>query len=172
MSCSLKPKAMIDTPTLVCFFPRKHERNHDCTYTAGPKKKLVLMGNKAFANFLRSIQSHIGKLNHMVGHLEKQTMGLTARSVGGDLNADQAARDLVKTEHELSRTRKAIEELKKFFVKIKKQWTERGTESLDTSSGHPPLVFLLLLTAIRRIFASSSSMRRSSYRISGRTCST
>ena len=131
-------KAIIHTPTSVRSFPREDERNFDYTYKAGPKKEVVLMGTRAFTNFLISIQGHIGTLNNTVGVLEKRVTTLTARSDGGGPNAEQAARELVETQRELvetqrelvetqrelSKTRTAIEELKKFFVKMKKQWTK------------------------------------------------
>jgi hypothetical protein len=96
----------------------------DYTYKAGPKKEVVLMGNKAFISFLISIQGHIGTLNNVVVVLEKQVTTLTARSEGVGPNIEQAARQLVETRHQLGQTRAAIEELKKFFVKMKKQWTK------------------------------------------------
>ena len=120
-------------------FPREDERNFDYTYKAGPKENVVLMGIKAFTNFLRSIQGHIGTLNNTVGILEKWITALTTRSEGGSPNAEQAARELVETQGQLSKTRTAIEELKKFFMKMKKQWAK----SKDRVIGHvvwaPPL---------------------------------
>jgi hypothetical protein len=82
------------------------------------------MGTRAFTNFLISIQGHIGTRNNTVGVLEKRVTALTARSDGGGPNAEQAARELVETQRELSKTRTAIEELKRFFVKMKRQWTK------------------------------------------------
>ena len=105
-------------------FPREDGRNSDYTYKAGPKKKVVLMGTKAFTNFLISIQDHIETLNITVDLLEKQVTMLAARSEGGGPNARQAARELVESQRQLSKTRVAIEELKKFFVKIKEEWTK------------------------------------------------
>jgi hypothetical protein len=55
--------------------------------------------------------------------LEKWVTALRARSESSGPNAKQAARELVETEHELSKTRTAIMELKKFFVKMK-GWTK------------------------------------------------
>jgi hypothetical protein len=97
-SCSLKRKAIIYTPTSVRSFPREDERSFDYTYKAGPKKEVVLMGTKAFTNFLISIQGHIGTWNNTA---------LTARSGGGGPNAKQAARELVETQGELIKTRTA-----------------------------------------------------------------
>jgi len=78
------------------------------------------MVTKAFTNFLISIQGHIGTLNNTVGILEKRVTALTARSEGGGPNTEQAACELVETQHELNNTRTAMEELKTFFVKMKK----------------------------------------------------
>jgi hypothetical protein len=62
------------------------------------------MGTEAFINFLMSIQGHIGILNNTVGVLEKRATAFTARSEGGGSNAEQAARELVETQGELSKT--------------------------------------------------------------------
>jgi hypothetical protein len=75
------------------------------------------MGTRAFTNFLISIQSHIGPLNTTVGVWEKRVTALTARLEGDGRNAEQAARKLVETQRELNKTRTAIEELKRFFVR-------------------------------------------------------
>ena len=97
------------------------------------------MSTKAFTNFLMSIQGHIGTLNNTVGVLEKRVTALTARSEGGGPNAEQAARELVETQHELSKTRTAIEELKKFFVKMKKQWTKPKDRVIGHVVWAPPV---------------------------------
>jgi len=123
------------------FVSPEHERNFDYTYKAGPKKKVVLMGTRAFANFLTSIQGHIGTLNTSVGILEKRATALTARSEGSGPNAKQAVHELVETQRELGRTRTAIEELKKFFVKMKKQWTKPKDRVIGHVVWAPPLSF-------------------------------
>jgi hypothetical protein len=83
---------MLHTPTLVCSFSQEDERNFDYTYKAGPKKEVVLMGTKAFADFLRSIRGHTGIMNNMVYALEKQVTALMARSEGSGPNADVTLR--------------------------------------------------------------------------------
>jgi hypothetical protein len=80
------------------------------------------MGTKAFTNFLISIQGHIGTLNNTVGVLEKRVTVLKARSESGGPKAEQAERELVETQHELRKIQTAIGELKKFFLKMKKEW--------------------------------------------------
>ena len=97
------------------------------------------MGTKAFTDFLISIQGHIGTLNNTVGVLEKRVTALTARSEGGGPNAEQAARELVETQHELRKTRTAIEELKKFFVKMKIQWTKPKDRVIGHVVWAPPV---------------------------------
>jgi hypothetical protein len=97
------------------------------------------MGTKAFTDFLESIRGHIGTLIRTVGVLEKLVTLLTAKSEGGGPDVQQAARQLVETQHELSKSRTAIEELKKFFVKMKKQWTEPKDRVIGHVVWAPPI---------------------------------
>jgi hypothetical protein len=99
------------------------------------------MGAEAFTNFLMSIQEHISTLNDTVGFLEKRSTTLTARSEGGGPNAEQAAHELVETQRELSKIRTAIEELKKFFVRMKKQWTNPKDRVIGHVVWAPPVSF-------------------------------
>jgi len=125
MSFSPTTKATIPTPMLVrSFFPWADERNSDYTYIARPKKKVVLMGTKAFTNFLISTQGHIGNRNDMVGVLQNWMTALTARMEGGGPNRQQAVDELEETQHELAKTQVAIIQVKKSFVKAKKEWTK------------------------------------------------
>jgi len=78
------------------------------------------VGTRAFTNFLISILGHICTLNNTVEVLEQRVKTLTARSEAGGPNAQQAVGELVETQRELEKTRTAIGELKKFFVKVKK----------------------------------------------------
>ena len=97
------------------------------------------MGTKAFTNFLLSIQYHIGNLNIMTGVLEDQITALTARSKGSGPSADQAARELVETQKQLSKTHTAIEEVKKFFVTMKKQWAKPKDRVIGHVVWAPPI---------------------------------
>jgi len=99
------------------------------------------MGTGAFNNFLTSIQGRIGTLNRTIGILEKRAKALTVRSEGSGPNAEQAAGELVETQRELGRTRTAIEELKKFFVKMKKQWTKPKDRVIGHAIWAPPISF-------------------------------
>jgi hypothetical protein len=99
------------------------------------------MGTKAFTDFLVSIQGRIGILIIMVGILEKKITTLTARSEGGGPNVEQTALELVEAERELSKTQTAIKDLKKFFVKMKKQWTKPKDRVIGHVVWAPPISF-------------------------------
>ncbi|KAG2075854.1 hypothetical protein BDR04DRAFT_1210431 [Suillus decipiens] len=84
-------------------FP-ENKGNNTYSYIAGPKKQVILMGSKAFHNFLISIKGHISIMNSTVDILEK-----------------------------------AIEELKNFFVKMKRQWTKLKDQVIGHVICAPPI---------------------------------
>lgn len=120
------------------FLPQD-ERFFDYTYKAGPKKKVVLIGTRAFDNYLKSIQGRIGILNNTVGILEKRVRSFTAKSKGDGFNAEQATRYLVKTQDELSETQMTIKELKNFFVKMKTQCAKPNDRVIGHVVWAPPV---------------------------------
>ena len=67
--------------------------NSNYTIIAAPKKNVILMGNRGFADLLASIQALIGTINYNVGVLEKNIRSHTASAADGN---KQAAADLVK----------------------------------------------------------------------------
>ncbi|KAH9004279.1 hypothetical protein EDB86DRAFT_2887796 [Lactarius hatsudake] len=115
------------------------EGNNPYSYIAGPKKEVVLMGTDAFTKFLKYIQNHVGTLNAAVSIFETQVTVLTERSAGGGPNAEQAARELVETQQELSKTRTTIKELKKFFLKMKKEWMKPKDRAIGHVVWAPPI---------------------------------
>ena len=76
------------------------------------------MGNKAFVGFLASIQAQIGTLKNTVAVLERWVVMYTKRADAGN---QQAASNLVMTQAELDKKKVAIEELKAFFIKMKRE---------------------------------------------------
>ena len=64
---------------------------------------------------------------------------LVAKSESNGTNAEHAARKLVETQGELNKTRAAIEELKRFFVKMKKQWTKPKDRVIGHVVWAPPI---------------------------------
>ena len=97
------------------------------------------MGTNAFTDFIISIQDHINTLNTSVVILEKRVTAYTARLEGNGPNAEQVAGELVETQHELGKTRTAIEELKKFSVKMMKQWTKPKDRVIGHVIWAPPI---------------------------------
>ena len=113
--------AIVLTPTSVRSFPREDEHNSDYAYLAGPKKKVVLMGNRAFNGFLASIQAKIGNLNITITVLEKRATSYKNKADAGNA---QAATDLAATEDDMKNKKAAIEALKAFFVTMKRKWSK------------------------------------------------
>jgi hypothetical protein len=63
------------------------------------------------------------------------TEAFTNFLISGGSNAELVARELVGTQCELSRAQMAIEELKKFFMKMKKQWICHLALPISVSTG-------------------------------------
>ncbi|KAL5633143.1 hypothetical protein ACGC1H_003589 [Rhizoctonia solani] len=104
--------------------------------SARPKKKVVLMGNKDFNHFLTSIQAQIGTLIYTVTVLEKQVATHTRKAQAGN---QQAASDLARTQADLDKKKTAIEELKKFFVKMKGKWSGLNNRVIGYVVWAPPI---------------------------------
>ena len=138
MCCFPRTKAIVLTPTSVCLFPREDERNSDYTYLAGPKKKVVLMGNRAFDYFLASIQAKIGNLNNTITVLDKRAMSYQRKADAGNAQA----RNLAATEDDMKNRKEAIEALKAFFVTMKKDWSEVNDRVIGHVVWAPPITGL------------------------------
>ena len=81
------------------------------------------MGAPAFANYLASIQALIGTCIKTVESLEKKITTFRGR-VRDNINVDESQRKLDEYEMELTKTRIKIDDLKAFFVNIKKKLTK------------------------------------------------
>ena len=79
------------------------------------------MGNNAFADFLVSIQAKISNQNNTVTVLEKQAVSYRKKAAASN---EQVATDLVAMEDDIKNRKNAIENLKAFFIMIKKDWSE------------------------------------------------
>ncbi|KZP21618.1 hypothetical protein FIBSPDRAFT_891079 [Athelia psychrophila] len=103
------------------------EHNSDYTYLAGPKKKVVLMGNRAFNNFLASIQAKISNLNKTITRTKAEASGA------------QAVIDLAATKGNMKKMKEVIEALKAFFVTMKKDWSEVNKHVIGHVVWAPPI---------------------------------
>ena len=88
-----------------------------------PKKEVMVMGAPAFANYLASIRALISTCIKAVESLEKKITTLRDRVRDG-INVDESQKKLDTHVTELAGTRTKIEELKNFFVEIKKRWSK------------------------------------------------
>ena len=78
------------------------------------------MGNRAFDDFLASIQAKIGNQNNTVTILEKRAASYKRKTDAGN---EQAATDLAATEDDMRKRKEATEALKAFFVTMK-DWSK------------------------------------------------
>jgi len=81
------------------------------------------MGAAAFKNYLASIQILISTLIDTVSSLEKKIIMFKTRVQNG-INVDQSQKKLYEHETQLANTRTQIEDVKDFFVDIKKRWSK------------------------------------------------
>ena len=107
---------------------------------AAPKKNVVLMGSKAFDDLLTSIKAHIGKLNNTVSVLEKRVVSYMNRAQAGN---QQAAVNLAMTQADVRKKKETIEELKKFFATMKKDWAEVNNRVIGHVVWAPPITGLV-----------------------------
>ena len=115
MCCLSRIKPTKSTPTSVCSFPREDGRNSDYSYLAGPKK-VILIGTKAFDDFLKSIQAKIGSL--------KNTVTLLNMSIEAFTDKPQLTGKLKSAEARLKETNEKIEALNDVFVMMQKDWSD------------------------------------------------
>lgn len=121
-------------------FPPEDERNSDHICTAGPKKEVVVMGTQAFEDFLASIQAKIGNLNNSLTALGKQAASFERRANNGN---QQAALDLAATRENITKTEQTVEEHKKFFAEMKKDWSDVDNRVIGHVVWAPPITCLV-----------------------------
>ncbi|KAI0247604.1 hypothetical protein BJV78DRAFT_1380229 [Lactifluus subvellereus] len=92
-------------------------------HDSAPKKEVMVMGAPAFKNYLASIQALIGTHIDAVASLEKKITTFRGRVQDG-INVVESQKKLGEHETELANTRTKIEDLKNFFVNIKKKWSK------------------------------------------------
>ncbi|KDQ10479.1 hypothetical protein BOTBODRAFT_163776 [Botryobasidium botryosum FD-172 SS1] len=93
----------------------------------------------AFDDFLASIQANIGILNNTITVLEKCVVSYRKKAEAGN---QQAARDLAMTEADMNTKKETIEELRKLFAKMKKDWSEVNNRVIGHVVWAPPITGL------------------------------
>lgn len=119
------------------------------------------MGGSAFKNHLASIQALISTLIDAVSSLEKKVTMFKARVQDG-INVDESQKKLGEYETELTNTRTKIEDLKDFFVKIKKRWRKANERFIGFVVWAPSIGVGVAPHRIRGTSALLSSTGRSS----------
>ncbi|CAL1713291.1 unnamed protein product [Somion occarium] len=92
-------------------------------HESAQKKEVLVIDPSAFTNYLASIQALIGTHLDSVESLEKKIKTLRTRVEDG-INVQESQIKLDQNEAELVKTRSKIDDLKKFFVNIKKRWSK------------------------------------------------
>ncbi|KAG9086926.1 hypothetical protein FRC06_002815 [Ceratobasidium sp. 370] len=118
--------------------------NDDYVFTGAhaPRKNVQLLGTRAFDKLLGSIKMRIGRHRIMVSIHEGQIKRLKAR-VDGDDEEDAAAaeKELRKTLALLEDTIEAIENLEKFYEKVKKGWGKASQRIIGHIRSCPAVAF-------------------------------
>lgn len=96
------------------------------------------MGAPAFTNYLASIQALIGTHIDSVESLEKKINTLRTRVQNG-INVQESQSKLHENEAEFAKTRTRIDNLKKFFVDIKKRWSKSKDRVIGFVRWAPPI---------------------------------
>jgi hypothetical protein len=135
-------------------FKTDGETNDDYVFVGAgaPRKHVQLLGNRAFKKLLASIKLRIGRYGIMVEIHEGQIWGLRARVDGNDEeDAAEARKELRKTQQLLEELRKtqqlledaneAIEDLEKFYDKIRKDWGQPKQRTIGHIRSSPAIAF-------------------------------
>ncbi|KDQ53459.1 hypothetical protein JAAARDRAFT_424691 [Jaapia argillacea MUCL 33604] len=107
-----------------------------------PRKYVQLLGTRAFKELLDSIKLRIRRHGIMVEIHEGQIKRLEAR-VGGDDDEDvaQSKKELKKTRGLLEDANDAIEDLEKFYEKVKKEWSQPKQRTIGYIRSSPAIAF-------------------------------
>ncbi|KAH8999802.1 hypothetical protein EDB86DRAFT_3138975, partial [Lactarius hatsudake] len=107
-------------------------------HESAPEKEVLVMGAPAFTNYLVSIQALIGTHIDSVDPLERKIKTLRTRVQDG-INVQESQTRLDENEAVLAKTRIKIDNLKKFFVDIKKRWSKSNDRVIGFVRWAPPI---------------------------------
>ncbi|KAH8992943.1 hypothetical protein EDB92DRAFT_1985916 [Lactarius akahatsu] len=108
--------------------------------TSAPCRNVLLLGTRAFDDFLDSIRIRIGRHGIMVDRHERQIKKLQARVDGEDnKDAEKATKQLEKAQRLLDDAREATQALETFYDESKKQWSDPRQRVLGHIARSPPI---------------------------------
>jgi hypothetical protein len=96
------------------------------------------MGNKAFDDFLASIQGQIGTLKGTLKVLNKRVTSLRDRQANGN----QVAVELARTVADVTEKEQTIAVLKDFWVTMKSEWSSPHDRVIGNVVWSPPITGL------------------------------
>jgi len=96
------------------------------------------MGTPAFTNYLASIQAQIGMHVDSVEYFERKINTFRTRVQDG-INVQESQIKLDENVAELAKMRTKIDELKKFFINIKKKWSKPKDHVIGFVAWAPPI---------------------------------
>ncbi|TCD62538.1 hypothetical protein EIP91_006765 [Steccherinum ochraceum] len=105
------------------FFP-EYQGNVGYTYEAGSQRKVILMGEAAFRHFIMSVQAQISILRKKIEMYERYVAEFLVAVEKGGPGAKEATRRMKENRGKLDKGRMTLSELKKFFVKVKLEWSD------------------------------------------------
>ncbi|KAI0247212.1 hypothetical protein BJV78DRAFT_953540 [Lactifluus subvellereus] len=134
-------KVLLVTARHVLFPPDNGPHvNYAHTNTSAPRRNVLLLGTKAFNNFLDSIKIRIGEHAIMVELHERQIENLQARVAGADKeDVEKARKQLEKARKLLDDAGEAMQALKKFYDESKKKWSHPSRRVLGHIVRSPPI---------------------------------
>ncbi|KAH8108684.1 hypothetical protein DFH11DRAFT_1862160 [Phellopilus nigrolimitatus] len=106
-----------------------------------PLQYVQLLGTRAFDKLLHSIKMRIGHSGVMVEIYEGQIKRLEARVCGDDEEDVAEAKELKKTRGLLDDANEAIEDLEKFYEKVKKEWGKPSQRTIGYIRSSPAIAF-------------------------------
>lgn len=123
-------------------FPTNLEPNitYSRSHTKAPRRRVLLLGRRAFEDFLDSIKIRIGEHTILMDYREKKIADLKLRVDGNnEADAEAAVRQLEKVQGQLDGATEAIEGLQRLYAQSKKGWSKPGQRVLGHIAYSPPL---------------------------------
>ncbi|CAL1705516.1 unnamed protein product, partial [Somion occarium] len=121
-------------------FPRDEDNSeYTCTNTSKPRNDVLLMGTKAWDDYLQSVQIEIGNLGITVEIHERHLATLRPKAEGSTTSAKMAKEELKETEELLRKIREAINKLEEFYDMTKKEWAKPSQQIIGHIVRSPPI---------------------------------
>jgi hypothetical protein len=143
--------------------------DYDLKGSGAPRKKVQLLGNRGFEDFLKSIESQVGSYAIGARATTSEIRTLEKKSGGDDNKNDELKEQLKALRAELVKANQTIEDLKKFHKKVKTEWASPRNRVIGHIRYSLPSIMALLPKNLLKTGARLSSTAQSSRRRSRAT---